>query len=644
MFFIRGADVPPTLTSISPTTGAAYDFVTATGVGFQDGAVVYADGIACTNVTFVDSTELTFNLPNLPDGGPYEILIVNPDRLHCRLYSAFTVSVSPLDYSPKVYSRADDGVANPSAITQWDDLSGNGLHSTGSGGSKPALVASNASYNNHPTINFASSKLLANAAWGSTITGDVTFFFIGNCGAADGFHCAMDGAPINEVTDVEAVALANPANAGVNLSDVAAEFPYGGIAPSEQLTSPSIVIITYNASTFTSKMYVNSLTPVKTTVGSDPSPLVLKTKAHTIGALSDAAYWGMSAFWDGDIAEFGIYEGVIDSTKIAGLMGYGSNRYNITLKKFAIYPASIGGIVPKNGDDVGLEPLTIKGWGFTADGGVVSGTLGGVALTSLIVVDDNTITCVTPAHAAGSVDLVLTNANGHTATRTAEYEYLLSPYTLGFDTWHLADKGVTLVSGKVQKIADISSVTDTNKDLTDAGSSSKRPAYAAADSDFNNRAAMNFNSTTAVLVSGTLASALTSPQTILVVGKRTASNSDAGYYVSGNLDAPRLYKLGADASLYILDTSAGNLGAHTTFIAIIVINGASSFHMKNTTTKTTLNLGAGHTISSITAGLNTAGIATGKIAEIAIKQGALSEANCQALMTSRGKRNNVTIS
>lgn len=66
-------------------------------------------------------------------------------------------------------------------------------------------------------------------------------------------------------------------------------------------------------------------------------------------------------------------------------------------------------ISPNTGYTAGGDAITITGQNLQ---GVTSGTLGGVALTSLVVVNSQQITAVTGAHAAGAVDLVLTNAVG----------------------------------------------------------------------------------------------------------------------------------------------------------------------------------------------------------------------------------------
>lgn len=64
---------------------------------------------------------------------------------------------------------------------------------------------------------------------------------------------------------------------------------------------------------------------------------------------------------------------------------------------------------------------TISGIGF-GDGATI--TFGGSAATSVVVEDQYTITCVTPAHAAGAVNVVVTNADATIAIITNGFTYV----------------------------------------------------------------------------------------------------------------------------------------------------------------------------------------------------------------------------
>lgn len=70
---------------------------------------------------------------------------------------------------------------------------------------------------------------------------------------------------------------------------------------------------------------------------------------------------------------------------------------------------SVTSVTPDTGDAAGGTSVTIAGKGFTGATGV---TFDGSSATSLVVVSDTSITCDTPAHAAGAVDVVVTTPGG----------------------------------------------------------------------------------------------------------------------------------------------------------------------------------------------------------------------------------------
>lgn len=82
-------------------------------------------------------------------------------------------------------------------------------------------------------------------------------------------------------------------------------------------------------------------------------------------------------------------------------------------------PATVTAISPATGAAAGGTAVTITG---TYLSNATGATLGGVAVTSFVVVDEHTITAVTPAHAAGAVDLVVTDNSG-TVTKTGFFTY-----------------------------------------------------------------------------------------------------------------------------------------------------------------------------------------------------------------------------
>lgn len=78
---------------------------------------------------------------------------------------------------------------------------------------------------------------------------------------------------------------------------------------------------------------------------------------------------------------------------------------------------------PATGAAAGGEAITdLAGTDFRPGATV---TFGGVAATSVVVVSRTRITCVTPAHAAGVVNVVVTNPDGrNSGTGVGVYEYV----------------------------------------------------------------------------------------------------------------------------------------------------------------------------------------------------------------------------
>ena len=75
------------------------------------------------------------------------------------------------------------------------------------------------------------------------------------------------------------------------------------------------------------------------------------------------------------------------------------------------------------GNDGGWDGVTVTGTGFLAGATV---TLGGTAATSVTVVNSTSITATTAAHAAGAVNVVVTNTDGQSGTLTNGYTYTAS--------------------------------------------------------------------------------------------------------------------------------------------------------------------------------------------------------------------------
>lgn len=88
---------------------------------------------------------------------------------------------------------------------------------------------------------------------------------------------------------------------------------------------------------------------------------------------------------------------------------------------------------PATGSTAGGLSVTISGSGFdNTPGNTVTVTFGGTPATGVAVSDPNTITCTTPAHAIGVVDIVVTNVTiGGSGTGSQLFTYLTTPTVTG---------------------------------------------------------------------------------------------------------------------------------------------------------------------------------------------------------------------
>jgi len=90
----------------------------------------------------------------------------------------------------------------------------------------------------------------------------------------------------------------------------------------------------------------------------------------------------------------------------------------------AVLPIGVSAISPSSGLTSGGTAVTITGNSFV-NGATV--TIGGSAATSVVVVNATTITAVTPAHATGKVNVVVTNPDVSNATLTNGFFYTPPP-------------------------------------------------------------------------------------------------------------------------------------------------------------------------------------------------------------------------
>jgi hypothetical protein len=98
-------------------------------------------------------------------------------------------------------------------------------------------------------------------------------------------------------------------------------------------------------------------------------------------------------------------------------------------------------VTPSCGTTAGGTAVTITGSNFVSGAAV---TIGGGSATSVVIVNSNTVTAVTPANTAGAKIVQVTNTNGKFGALTNGFTYSVPPSFAGLDTITPFIEGATL--------------------------------------------------------------------------------------------------------------------------------------------------------------------------------------------------------
>ena len=124
-------------------------------------------------------------------------------------------------------------------------------------------------------------------------------------------------------------------------------------------------------------------------------------------------------------------ESVILINEINNLKSASSNSFRY------LAPPTLSNIDPAASSTAGDELITITGTGFY-DSEV---TIDGEECEEVKILSDTSITCLTPPHAAETVDVVLTNPDGQTATASSALTYELPPIITSFSPTTIYEVG-----------------------------------------------------------------------------------------------------------------------------------------------------------------------------------------------------------
>ena len=412
----------PIVSSISPTYGSVTGGTSlwVTGSGFLPGANVSVGGGACSQVTIVSSSSLTCLTPVGTSGDAQDVVVTNSDGQSGNLSRAYTYYYPP---TIEAVSPTSGPLAGGTRLTVTGThfLSGNMTVTVGTRpcssvdvvnansltcvvpmsaqeGSVDVTVAisqttfsstlpSSYSYQSGPSISMVSPAV-------GSVAGGTTLTILGNY-FSNGLTVSLDGVSCSPVVweSREKLQCTTPPHAEGSVELVVTN-PDGQFArreqafryqapPTIQTVSPSVGPVL--GGTTVEVTGTGFLAGARVSIGGSDcssvnvmslSQLTCVTSAHAEGSVE------------------------VRVTNIDGQIAEKQNAFRYQA------PPVVTSISPSSGSVAGGTRVTISGTGFESGIAVM---LGDVACSSVTLVNSTSLTCVSGAHAAGVVDVVVRN-------------------------------------------------------------------------------------------------------------------------------------------------------------------------------------------------------------------------------------------
>jgi hypothetical protein len=432
---------PPTATLIAPNTGSSAGGtpVTITGTEFRAGATVTIGGVAATNVVVVNATTITATTPARPIG-VVNVVVANSDAQSATMTSAYTYTAAA---SPTVSSvaPASGTVAGGTAVT----VAGTGFV-TGATVTFGGIAATN-------VVVVNATSITATTPARST-TGAVTVVVANPDTQSGALGSGFTYNPLPAPTATNANPATGAAAGGTSITISGTGFVAGATVTIGGAAATSVVVT--SATTITAVTPSRPAGAASVTVTNPDGQSATAVGGFTYAANAAPTATGVSpakgsvsggtlititgtGFLSGATVKIGGTDAtevtVVSSTSItavtpakaagsATVMVINPDGQSVTTSTGFTYEAdaapTITTISPDAGPLAGSTVVTITGSGFKSDATVAFGSL---PASSVTVSSATVLTATTPAHAAGSVDVIVTNADGQSATETGGFTY-----------------------------------------------------------------------------------------------------------------------------------------------------------------------------------------------------------------------------
>jgi hypothetical protein len=410
----------PTVTSVTPNSGlpSTAQSVTIAGTGFLTGAAVTFGGTAATGITVGSATQITCTAPALA-AGTVNVVVTTTGGPSTQTVN-YTYVAAPTASSVTPNTGSNNG---GTTVT----VAGTGFVALGTsvtfGGSAAASV----------NVTGATSLTCTTPAHALGVVDVVVTTGSGSGTLTSGYTYTAAPALTSVTPDNGLPAGGQNVTLAGNNFGAGATVTFGGTpatavtvvnstqitctTPAHALGAVDVVVTTAAGSGTLPNGYTYANAPVVTSVTPSSGPPTGGQNVSIAGsnffagatvAFGTAAATGVTVVSTTQITcttpavAAGTVDVIVTTASGAGTLASGYLYIAAPTVKYA---------TPNSGLIAGGLTVTVRGNNFVAGGTDV--TFGGVAATSVSVSDATTLTCVTPAHAAGAVDVVVTTGSGN---------------------------------------------------------------------------------------------------------------------------------------------------------------------------------------------------------------------------------------
>lgn len=265
------------------------------------------------------------------------------------------------------------------------------------------------------------------------VTGQITGTFVANWSGGNSLTFTLVATALKNSSGDSVLMFVSDTLAPSGMNSVAFKF-----TPAGSPTNTGAILTVHSATGMarTGLAAIRQTAKTENQGGGTPSvtfPAAVLTGNATIGALGKGDTAGVSPLGSWTEGFYLNYSSPNTSLKTvyrnSGFTGTivqwtSASNFCALMAELDISAPTVTSVSANSGSTAGGTNVTITGTGFF---GAATVTFGGSSATNVVVVSNTSITCTTPAHAAGAVNVVVTNPDTQTGTGTNAYTYVAAP-------------------------------------------------------------------------------------------------------------------------------------------------------------------------------------------------------------------------